>query len=133
MSVPRCLATPTCRPPADTARSSRTTSCGITRTTGHTAGRCARRRNTAPRPTRNERSLSSTSTSARSNSAAAPALRHTLRHEYACIHCPMLDLDPAMLHRLDDLETDLLTRHHEARRRGWLGATDGTDTTLDQL
>ena len=54
-------------------------------------------------------------------------------HEHACIRCPMLDLDTAMLHRLDELETDLLGRRADAERRGWLGETDGIDVTLDHL
>ena len=54
-------------------------------------------------------------------------------HEHACIRCPMLDLDTAMLHRLDELETDLLSRRADAERRGWLGETDGIDVTLEHL
>ncbi len=45
----------------------------------------------------------------------------------------MLDLDTAMLHRLDELETDLLGRRAGAQRRGWLGETDGVDVTLEHL
>ncbi len=54
-------------------------------------------------------------------------------HEHACIRCPMLNLDAAMLHRLDELEADLVARRDDAHHRGWLGETDGIDITLDHL
>ena len=54
-------------------------------------------------------------------------------HKHACIRCPMLDVNPAMVYRLDELEEDLLTRRSEAERRGWLGETDGIDSTLEHL
>ena len=54
-------------------------------------------------------------------------------HEHACLRCPMLDVNPAMVYRLDELEDDLLTRRTEAERRGWLGEAEGIDQTLQHL
>lgn len=51
-------------------------------------------------------------------------------HEHACLRCPMLRIDPAMLTRLDDLETDLLARRERAQEEGWLGELEGLDLTL---
>jgi hypothetical protein len=42
----------------------------------------------------------------------------------------MLRIDPAMLTRLDDLETDLLARRQRAQDEGWLGELEGLDLTL---
>ena len=51
-------------------------------------------------------------------------------HEHACLRCPMLRIDPRMLPRLDDLETDLLARRERAQAEGWLGELEGLDLTL---
>jgi hypothetical protein len=40
------------------------------------------------------------------------------QHEHACIRCPMLHVNPAMLTRLDELETDLLQRRARADTEG---------------
>ena len=45
----------------------------------------------------------------------------------------MLHVDPAMLTRLDELETDLVDRRARAQREGWLGEVDGVDVTLRSL
>ncbi len=42
----------------------------------------------------------------------------------------MLRIDPAMLARLDDLETDLLARRDRAQDEGWLGEIEGLQLTL---
>jgi hypothetical protein len=42
----------------------------------------------------------------------------------------MLHVDPAMLRRLDELETDLVHRLTRAQREGWLGEVDGIDVTF---
>jgi hypothetical protein len=39
-------------------------------------------------------------------------------HEHACIRCPMLQINPKMLPRLDELEADLLTRKARAESEG---------------
>lgn len=54
-------------------------------------------------------------------------------HEHACVRCPMLQVNPAMLPRLDELEADLLERRARAEREGWLGETEGIDLTLSFL
>ena len=51
-------------------------------------------------------------------------------HEHACLRCPMLRIDPRMLPRLDELETDLLVRRERAQAEGWLGELEGLDLTL---
>ncbi|MEY9965937.1 site-specific recombinase XerD [Streptacidiphilus sp. MAP12-16] len=54
-------------------------------------------------------------------------------HEHACIRCPMLHVDPKMLDRLAEIETDLLTRRERAESEGWLGEIEGVDLTLSFL
>ncbi len=54
-------------------------------------------------------------------------------HEHACIRCPMLNINPKMLPRLDELETDLLERRQRAEAQNWLGEIDGIDLTLQFL
>jgi hypothetical protein len=51
-------------------------------------------------------------------------------HEHACVRCPMLHIDPKMLPRLDELESDLITRRGRAQAEGWLGELEGIDLTL---
>jgi hypothetical protein len=51
-------------------------------------------------------------------------------HEHACIRCPMLHINPAMLTRLDELETDLVSRRVRAEQEGWFGEIDGINLTL---
>jgi hypothetical protein len=55
------------------------------------------------------------------------------RHEHACIHCPMLHVNPKMLARLDELETDLLDRRTRAEAECWAGEVEGVDMTLTFL
>lgn len=38
-------------------------------------------------------------------------------HEHACVRCPMLQVNPAMLPRLDELEADLLERQARAKQK----------------
>jgi hypothetical protein len=45
----------------------------------------------------------------------------------------MLQVNPTMLPRLDELETDLLDRRTRAEQEGWLGEIDGLDLTLNLL
>src|SRR6266536_6448720 len=52
------------------------------------------------------------------------------QHEHACIRCPMLRVDPKMLGRLEEIETDLLARRARAEAEGWLGELEGIDLTL---
>lgn len=42
----------------------------------------------------------------------------------------MLNINPKMLPRLDEIEEDLLTRRHRAEHEGWLGEVEGIDLTL---
>ena len=54
-------------------------------------------------------------------------------HEHACIRCPMLRVDPKMLPRLEEIETDLLQRRARAEAERWLGEIEGIDLTLTFL
>ena len=53
-------------------------------------------------------------------------------HEHACLRCPMLRIDPRMLARLDELESDLSPAAN-APAEGWLGELEGLDLTLTRL
>jgi site-specific recombinase XerD len=55
------------------------------------------------------------------------------QHEHACCRCPMLQVSPKMLPRLDELEQDLLLRLRQAEAEQWLGEIDGITTTLTFL
>ncbi|WP_429425581.1 tyrosine-type recombinase/integrase [Nocardia sp. GAS34] len=54
-------------------------------------------------------------------------------HEFACVRCPMLSVDPKMLTRLDELEEDLIARRSRANEEGWRGEVEGLDLTLNFL
>ncbi|WP_063793943.1 hypothetical protein [Streptomyces hirsutus] len=45
----------------------------------------------------------------------------------------MLNINPKMLPRLDEIETDLLARQARAEQEGWLGEIEGIDLTLTFL
>lgn len=49
------------------------------------------------------------------------------------IRCPVLELSPDMLPRLDEIEEDLLARRNRAEHEGWLGEIEGIDLTLTFL
>ncbi len=51
----------------------------------------------------------------------------------ACVRCPMLHVNPKMLGRLDELETDLVARRQRAELEGWTGEAEGIDLTLTFL
>ncbi|WP_284750828.1 hypothetical protein [Arthrobacter sp. efr-133-R2A-120] len=51
-------------------------------------------------------------------------------HEHACIRCPMLQVDPGMIDRLDEINEDLISRRVLAETKGWLGELEGIDLTL---
>ncbi|MBC7301260.1 MAG: tyrosine-type recombinase/integrase [Nocardia sp.] len=55
------------------------------------------------------------------------------QHEFACIRCPMLNINPKMLFRLEEIEKDLLDRRARAEREAWLGEIEGIDLTLTFL
>jgi hypothetical protein len=52
------------------------------------------------------------------------------QHEHACLRCPVLQVDPKMIPRLNEIETDLLARRARAKAKGWLGEIEGIDLTL---
>ncbi|WP_216636684.1 site-specific integrase [Arthrobacter sp. OY3WO11] len=54
-------------------------------------------------------------------------------HEHACIRCPLLQVDPVMIGRLDEINTDLIARRELAQTKGWLGELEGIDLTLQFL
>jgi hypothetical protein len=45
----------------------------------------------------------------------------------------MLNINPKMLPRLDEIEADLLARRSRADHEGWLGEAEGLDLTLTFL
>ncbi|WP_021592273.1 hypothetical protein [Actinomadura welshii] len=45
----------------------------------------------------------------------------------------MININPKMLPRLDEVEADLLTRRARAEAEGWLGEIEGLDLTLTFL
>lgn len=55
------------------------------------------------------------------------------QHEHACIRCPMLHINPKMLARLEELETDLVARLQRAEAENWLGEVEGINLTLTFL
>ncbi|MFD5242875.1 hypothetical protein [Streptomyces tendae] len=55
------------------------------------------------------------------------------QHEHACIRCPMLQISPKMISRLDDLEGDLIARRTRAHAEGWAGEIEGLNLTLALL
>ena len=54
-------------------------------------------------------------------------------HEHACLRCPMLNINPKMLPRLDEIEDDLVARRTRAEHENWLGEVEGIDLTLSFL
>jgi hypothetical protein len=42
----------------------------------------------------------------------------------------MLQVDPTMLDRLEEIHTDLLARRAQAEAEGWLGELEGIELTL---
>jgi hypothetical protein len=55
------------------------------------------------------------------------------QHEHSCLRCPMLNINPKMLPRLDEIEDDLLARRARAEHEAWLGEVEGIDLTLTFL
>ncbi|MGW1917014.1 hypothetical protein ACWCQS_41655 [Streptomyces sp. NPDC002076] len=53
--------------------------------------------------------------------------------EHACVRCPMLPVNPKVLLRLAELETDLLDRRARAKAEGWVGEAEGIGLTLTFL
>ena len=52
-------------------------------------------------------------------------------HEHSCIRCPLLRIDPAQRHRLEEIRDNLLARITEAERKGWTGEAEGLRVSLD--
>jgi hypothetical protein len=46
------------------------------------------------------------------------------QHEHACLRCPMININPKMLPRLDEIEDDLQARRNRAEHEGWLVVDD---------
>ena len=51
-------------------------------------------------------------------------------HEHSCIRCPMLRIDPAQRHRLQEIRDSLTARIAEAEREGWAGEAEGLKVSL---
>ena len=45
----------------------------------------------------------------------------------------MLHVEPQMIARIDDLESDLIARSERAHAEGWRGEIKGLEVTLDHL
>jgi hypothetical protein len=52
-------------------------------------------------------------------------------HEHSCIRCPMLRIDPAQRHRLEEIRDNLQARITEAEHEGWTGEAEGLRVSLD--
>lgn len=52
------------------------------------------------------------------------------KHEFACIRCPSLRLDPTARPRLVEIIANLKERIQEARMNGWLGEIEGLTASL---
>jgi hypothetical protein len=52
------------------------------------------------------------------------------QHEFACIRCPSLRLDPSARPRLVEIIANLRDRIQEATANGWLGEVAGLDASL---
>jgi hypothetical protein len=51
-------------------------------------------------------------------------------HEHSCIRCPLLRIDPAQRHRLEEIRDNLHARIAEAEREGWTGEAEGLKVSL---
>jgi len=51
-------------------------------------------------------------------------------HEFSCIRCPMLRVDPAQKDRLVAIRDNLLARIAEAQAQGWAGEAEGLKVSL---
>ena len=51
-------------------------------------------------------------------------------HEHSCLRCPLLRIDPAQRHRLQEIRANLLARIAEAEREGWAGEAEGLRVSL---
>jgi integrase len=51
-------------------------------------------------------------------------------HEHSCIRCPLLRIDPAQRHRLEEIRDNLHARITEAEREGWTGEAEGLRVSL---
>ena len=52
-------------------------------------------------------------------------------HPRARIRCPLLRLDPAQRHRLEEIRDNLHARIAEAEREGWAGEAEGLKVSLN--
>ena len=53
------------------------------------------------------------------------------QHEFACLRCPSLRVDPRQRPRLIEIIGNLTQRIDEARSNGWLGEVHGLTTSLE--
>jgi HEAT repeat protein len=73
--------------------------------------------------------LSMTSGEIGKKEARKPATRTAADVDVA----PMLQIDPGMIDRLGEINTDLIARRELAQTKGWLGELEGIDLTLQFL
>ncbi|WP_245827763.1 tyrosine-type recombinase/integrase [Sinomonas mesophila] len=54
-------------------------------------------------------------------------------HEHACVRCPMLQVDPNQMPRLQEIEAKTLERIDEARQKTWLGEVAALEESLRHI
>jgi hypothetical protein len=54
------------------------------------------------------------------------------KHEFACLRCPSMRLDPKARPRLVEIIANLRDRIKEAKLNGWLGEVQGLQTSLNE-
>src|ERR1022692_4757500 len=109
------------------------TLCGTTRNSSTGAGRSGHQQNTGRLPeTNGPNSRGSDRRKVELGNCARP-YGTVCQHEHACLRCPVLQVDPKMLPRLEEIETDLLARRTRAEAERWLGEIEGIDLTLTFL
>jgi integrase len=54
-------------------------------------------------------------------------------HEHACVRCPMLQIDPEQMPRLEELETNTRVRLDEAKQKTWLGEVAALEESLRHI
>lgn len=116
--VPPSSGTSMSRPPTATSLCSKRTSSGTTRPTlqGRRAARPAREYRAATDTERAEFEEHFDKRKVVLGSCGRPYAT-PCEHEHACIRCPMLQVDPVMIDRLNEINEDLITRRVLTRKK----------------
>jgi hypothetical protein len=102
-----------------------------TRHSSPAAASSAPARNTAPPPTEWDEFLGHFQRRRVALGDCGRAYSTPCIHEHSCIRCPLLRIDPAQRHRLEEIRDNLLARIAEAEREGWTGEAEGLRVSLD--